>query len=129
MYNIDPLARKPIYEQIIDQLELFVATGAFKPGDRIPSVRSVSTSSGVNPMTILKAYGELDSRGVICSVPGRGYFVSEGAKEKIAEAKMDGLGGLKGQIAALCRLGVPKDSVYALVDEAYGETTAGGDTL
>ena len=128
MYNIDPLARKPIYEQIIDQLELFVATGAFKPGDRIPSVRAVSTSSGVNPLTILKAYGELDSRGVISSVPGRGYFVSEGAKEKIAEAKMADLGELKGQIAALFRLGVPKSSVYALVDEAYGTVNGGGDS-
>ena len=128
MYNIDPLARKPIYEQIIDQLELFVATGAFKPGDRIPSVRAVSTSSGVNPLTILKAYGELDSRGVISSVPGRGYFVSEGAKEKIAEAKMADLGELKGQIAALFRLGVPKSSVYALVDEAYGTSNEGGDS-
>jgi len=53
--------------------------------------------------------------------------VSEGAKEKIAEAKMADLGGLKGQIAALCRLGVPKSSVYALVDEAYGKTAEGGD--
>ena len=128
MYTIDPLARKPIYEQIIDQLELFIATGAFKPGDKIPSVRSVSTSSGVNPMTILKAYGELDSRGVISSVPGRGYFVSQGAKEKIAEAKMDSSGELKRQIAALKRLGVPKSSVYALIDEAYGEADKGGDS-
>ena len=128
MYTIDPLARKPIYEQIIDQLELFIATGAFKPGDKIPSVRAVSTSSGVNPMTILKAYGELDSRGVISSVPGRGYFVSQGAKEKIAEAKMDSSGELKRQIAALKRLGVPKSSVYALIDEAYGEADKGGDS-
>ena len=42
MFHIDPLSRKPVYEQIIDQMERFVLTGLMKPGTQLPSVRSLS---------------------------------------------------------------------------------------
>lgn len=121
MFQIDPLSRTPIYEQIISQLERFIATGVLNEGDRIPSVRAVSASSGVNPMTILKSYGELDSRGLIASVPGRGYFVCEGARGVLAENKLSRDGTLRQTLSELCGLGVPRSAVLALVDEVYGE--------
>ena len=65
MFHIDPLSRKPVYEQIIDQMERFVLTGLMKPGTQLPSVRSLSMELSINPNTIQKAYSELDARGVI----------------------------------------------------------------
>ena len=60
MFHIDPLSRKPVYEQIIDQMERFVLTGLMKPGTQLPSVRSLSMELSINPNTIQKAYSELD---------------------------------------------------------------------
>lgn len=120
MFQIDPLSRTPIYEQIISQLERFIATGVLREGDRIPSVRAVSASSGVNPVTILKSYGELDSRGLISSVPGRGYFVCDGARDILAQNKLSRDSDLKRILSELCGLGVPRSAVLALVDEIYG---------
>ena len=80
MFRIDALSRQPVYEQIIDQLERLVLAGVIKPGEQIPSVRSLSVQLSINPNTIQKAYAELDRRGILCSVPGRGCYISENAR-------------------------------------------------
>ena len=77
MFVIDTMSRKPVYEQLINQMERYVLTGDFKPGQPLPSVRSMSVQLSVNPNTIQKAYSELERRGFITIVPGRGCFVSE----------------------------------------------------
>ena len=81
MFTVDQMARKPVYEQIVEQTERFLLTGALSPGDHLPSVRSLSLELVVNPNTILKAYNDLDKNGIIHSVPGKGYFICESAME------------------------------------------------
>ena len=71
MFTVDPMARQPVYEQIVEQTERFLLTGTLSPGDQLPSVRSLSLELVVNPNTILKAYNDLDKSGIIRSVPGR----------------------------------------------------------
>lgn len=77
MYQIDILSRTPVYEQIVQQTEQFVLKGILKPGDQLPSVRSLSLQLSLNPNTIQKAYGEMEHRGLTLSVPGRGCFIRE----------------------------------------------------
>ena len=81
MFQIDSMSRKPVYEQIIEQVESFLLNDILKPGDQIPSVRNVTMQYAINPRTVLKAYNDLDARGLIRSVPGKGYFVCEEAKQ------------------------------------------------
>ena len=81
MFQIDPLNRTPVYEQLIRQTERFVLTGIFKPQDQVPSVRALSVELGVNPNTIQKAYSQMEASGILQSVPGRGRFVTGEAKE------------------------------------------------
>ena len=77
MFQIDPMSREPVYEQIIQQVQQFILTDVLQPGGQIPSVRSVSMTNSINPRTILKAYTELDAKGLIQSVPGLEFqFVS-----------------------------------------------------
>lgn len=71
MFQIDPMSREPVYEQIIQQVQQFILTDVLQPGGQIPSVRSVSMTNSINPRTILKAYTELDAKGLIQSVPGK----------------------------------------------------------
>jgi GntR family transcriptional regulator len=75
MFQIDPLSRIPVYEQIVTQAENMVTKDVLKPGDPLPSVRSLSIQMCINPNTIQKAYTELERRGLLVSVSGKGSFV------------------------------------------------------
>ena len=119
MFQIDVMSRVPIYEQIINQLEHFILTGTLKMGDQIPSVRSLSSELSINPVTILKAYSELDSREVIHSVPGKGYFVCVDAKEALAKSKIKLLDRMDEMISEMAMAGVPRDVVLTRAREAY----------
>ena len=120
MFQIDIMSRVPIYEQIIEQVEKFIMTGAVAPGDQIPSVRNVSTSLSVNPVTILKAYNDLSTRGVIQSVPGRGYFVCSDAIARLSENKMTLLGDVYNIASELYLAGISIETVIDTVKKAYG---------
>ena len=73
---IDLKDRRPIYEQLIDQIMDLVLHGVMQPGEQLPSVRSLAGELVINTNTIQKAYAELERRGMTYSVPGRGSFVS-----------------------------------------------------
>lgn len=76
MLNIDFRDARPIYEQVADGVEQLVMHGALKPDSQLPSVRQFAVELSINPNTIQRAYSELESRGVVYSVKGRGNFVS-----------------------------------------------------
>ncbi len=74
----EPIARAPQltgYRKIVDELASLIHKRVLCPGDRVPSVRSAARSHQVNPSTILRAYFELEIRGLIESRPRSGYFV------------------------------------------------------
>ncbi|MEN8150035.1 MAG: GntR family transcriptional regulator [Planctomycetota bacterium] len=75
--KLDPGSGVPIYRQIMDGVRYSVAGGTLAAGDRLPSVRELATSLGVNPTTIQKAYGELEHLGVIETRRGQGTFVAD----------------------------------------------------
>ena len=128
MFIIDSMSRQPVYEQIIRQLERFVLTGALKPGDQLPSVRSLSMSLSINPNTIQKAYAELDFRGIIYSVPGRGCFVSENAEKLLMEYQRSRLGDIEELAREMAMAGIPRQDVMACVNAAYDQMEKGGGT-
>ena len=69
---------RPIYEQVKAGFRNLIVTGALAPGEKLPSVRELAVELAINPNTIQRAYKELEQEGVICSVPGKGSFVSDG---------------------------------------------------
>ena len=68
----------PIYRQIINQIKYLVASGLLQPGEELPPIRTLALQLKVTPNTIVKAYDELESSGVIHGRRGAGTFVSEG---------------------------------------------------
>ena len=108
MFQIAPMSREPVYEQIIQQVQQFILTDVLQPGGQIPSVRSVSMTNSINPRTILKAYTELDAKGLIQSVPGKGYYVCADAKQNLTE-----------MLTALAMAGVTKEEITACVEQAF----------
>ena len=65
MVQIDYRSEKPIYEQIMEQIKLYIIKGQLSPGDSIPSVRKMSQALGVTPSTVAKAYQELERQKII----------------------------------------------------------------
>jgi len=67
----------PVYLQIVDQVKAAAASGALQPGEALPSIRPVAEELRVNRNTVAKAYSELESLGVIETLPGKGCFLKE----------------------------------------------------
>ena len=72
---VDPHSGVPVYRQVMDQIKFHVASGLVKPGDELPSTRTLSSQLGVNPMTISKAYSYLEREEVVERRPGRPLIV------------------------------------------------------
>lgn len=119
MFQIDVMSREPVYEQLINQVENFILTGILKSGDKIPSVRSLAVELSVNPNTIQKAYSELDRRGIIYSVPGRGCFINEEATNILNEHKRQKLSELEDFIYELALADITKDELLKCIDNAF----------
>ena len=83
---LDPSNGLPIYRQIIEQVRRMVASGALAPGARVPSVRDLAVTLAVNPLTVGKAYGELEREGVLEMRRGLGMFVAA-RKPAVAQQK------------------------------------------
>ena len=79
MFQINSSAATPIYRQIVDQVRREVVGGQLKPGDELPSVRSVALLHAINPMTVSKAYGLLEAEGLLVRQRGMAMAVAEQA--------------------------------------------------
>lgn len=122
MFNIKPAASTPIYRQIIEQVKEKVIIGLLQPGDKLPSVRELSTQILINPNTIQKAYQELERQKIIVTVLGRGTFVAEGYEGKKDAEQMEALREYlhKGIIDALY-LGLSREEIKKLIHQLMEE--------
>lgn|SRR5512140_2831820 len=77
MLQINFKSGKPAYIQLVDQIKAAAASGALQPGDALPSIRPLAEELRLNRNTIAKAYSELESLGVIETLPGKGCFLRE----------------------------------------------------
>lgn len=73
----------PIYEQLVAHITQLIAGGALNENEKLPAVREVAKSLGINPNTVQKAYAMLEQNGLIYSIPAKGSYV--GSTEKTVE--------------------------------------------
>jgi|SRR5690242_1839476 DNA-binding transcriptional regulator YhcF (GntR family) len=74
-FRLDPGSGVPTYLQLVHQVEQALRLGYLKPGDQLPRVKDVVGSLAINPNTVLKAYRELEHKGLAAGRPGQGTFV------------------------------------------------------
>jgi GntR family transcriptional regulator len=74
-FRLDPGSGVPTYLQLVHQVEHALRLGYLGPGDQLPTVRDVVTSLTINPNTVLKAYRELEMKGLASGRPGQGTFI------------------------------------------------------
>ena len=78
---------KAIYLQMCDRLCDEILAGRYKDNKRIPSIREYAVMLQVNSNTAVKAYEQLARNGIIYNKRGLGYFVTEGARQQILDAR------------------------------------------
>ncbi len=81
-------SKEPLYEQIYEQIKNQILTNELKPGEALPSMRQLAKDLDISVITTKRAYEELEKRGFIYSIVGKGSFVSEQSNEMILERKM-----------------------------------------
>ncbi len=116
---VDFRNRKPIYEQLIDNISKMVLTGVFLPNDAVPSVRQLASELGINPNTIHKAYLELERRGIIYSVKGRGSFVSDNIQAELQRKKNEITASLTETLISAKELGATREDVEAVLNSVF----------
>lgn len=120
MLNLDYRDARPIYEQVRDNLRRLMVSGAIQEGEKLPSVRSLSSNLAINPNTIQRAYESLETEGYVYSIPGKGSFAAP--RTGVDEERRDRLlGQFDSLTAELLYLGVTRDRLIARIREKGGE--------
>ncbi len=112
----------PIYIQLLDYIKIYLISGVFKPGDKLPSVREFATTFKVNPNTMQKALAELESMNLIYTERTNGKFVT--TDEKVIEKLKDeyAITLAKSYFQGMKRIGLGKvDSIKYLqgIEDSY----------
>ena len=111
---------RPIYEQVKDGFKKLILSGALKEGEKLPSVRELSTLLAVNPNTIQRAYRELEAEGCVYSAPAKGTFAAspKASPKALREEKIASLMRvLRETAAALRALGVTEEELRRGLEE------------
>ncbi|AOS65296.1 GntR family transcriptional regulator [Actinoalloteichus hymeniacidonis] len=90
-FRVSPSSGVPPYLQLVHQVEQGIALGYLNRGDQLPTVKGVARMLAINPNTVLKAYRELENKGLVQGRPGRGTFVSAEAENPLPEGSHDEL--------------------------------------
>lgn len=85
-FRLDMASGVPVYRQIIDQVTRGLAAGAHLDGDQLPTVRQLAVDLGINPNTVVRAYRELELRGILETHQGTGTFIRQ-KKAKRSDAE------------------------------------------
>ena len=129
MIILDYKDRRPIYEQVIEKMEELMMLGALKENEPLPSVRSLAMDLSINPNTIQRAYAELERRGYIYVVKGKGSFVADNSKMR-ENKNNEKLTQFSELIDEAIRLGISGQEMKRMVEiqyEAAKKNTGGGE--
>lgn len=115
--NLDYQSRIPIYEQIVNNIEKYVAVGILREKSQIPSIRELANNLGINPNTVKKAYDILENKGVIMTISTKGTFISNNTK-MVLENKIDKeINLIKVKIRELENMGISKKEIMERIEK------------
>jgi GntR family transcriptional regulator len=75
-FRLDSKSGVPVYRQLIDQVLVAIASGGLSSGDQLPTVRQLAVDLSINPNTVVRAYKELEIRGMLTTQQGTGTFIT-----------------------------------------------------
>ncbi|MGP4016747.1 GntR family transcriptional regulator [Saccharopolyspora sp. 5N708] len=125
-FRVDTGSGVPPYRQLVHQVEHALRLGQLHVGDRLPTVKQVAKNLVINPNTVLKAYRELEHKGLAKGRPGQGTFIERGLTglpaEKQAELRVD----LEKWLTAAYEAGMDAEGIAAMVATVLHENRSEG---
>src|SRR5215471_711601 len=113
-FRLEPGSGVPTYLQLVHQAEQALRLGYLTEGDRLPTVKEAVESLAINPNTVLKAYRELEHRGLTTGRPGQGTFIAR-ALRRVGLAEQSALrASLAGWLRSADDAGLDPDGIEAL---------------
>lgn len=126
MIIIDSKSSTPIYEQITIGIKELILKNVIRSGDKLPSVRELSTILTINPNTVSKAYMELEKQNIVESIKGKGTFITRDYRKPVSEEKISKLIlDFKRLILEANYLGLEENDLILLLDEGFKEIRGG----
>ena len=114
VFRLDPASGVPTHLQLVHQVEHAMRLGYLNPGDRLPKVRDAVASLAINPNTVLKAYRELELKGLAAGRPGQGTFIqatlSQASLPELARLRRS----LRNWLTTADEAGLDEDGIVAL---------------
>ena len=119
MLHIDYNDRRPIYEQLCEQIKQMVLLGVYAPGSQLPSVRQLAVELALNPNTVQRAFSELERQDVICPVKGKGNFISQDEEMLRRQSRLDILQELRHTAKRARDAGIERQELFTEVAAVY----------
>jgi GntR family transcriptional regulator len=112
----------PIYEQIINQIKLSIINKELLPNEPLPSIRNLARDLQISVITTKRAYEELEKEGLIYSLAGKGFYVSEQNTDMLSEKKIALLEQQLADIVRECQVvGLDAKDIKDMIDMLYQE--------
>ncbi len=127
LISVDFNSETPIYEQLKEQIVMGIASGALKPGEKLPSIRQMAEDLGVNLHTINKAYNQLKADGLLANDRRKGAVVPSLPQKATARQKEELRQKLKPLIAKAICYGLSKKEIQSMCNSLYDQITGGSD--
>lgn len=116
MFSLDVRSREPIYLQLEKTIIKYINLGIYEKDSPLPSVRALACELGINPNTVSKAYKELEMRGIIYTVAGKGAFVGATDLTGIHDAVTK---KLEATLQEVKNFGIEKEDVISIVNTVW----------
>lgn len=116
MFSLDVRSREPIYLQLEKEIVKYINLGIFEADSPLPSVRALATELSINPNTVSKAYKNLELRGVIYTVAGKGVFIN---KTDLSDIHKEAKKFLSAALSDARNAGLKKADVIEIVNTVW----------
>jgi GntR family transcriptional regulator len=126
--SVDPGSGFPVYRQIMDQVRRMIVAGRLTPGEKLPSIRDLAATLQINPLTVGKAYTELERSGIVEMRRGLGMYVrplDAHVPTDAGDAPATVTGGAQRFVLEAAQAGLSRAEALKVVDDAWQELVIG----
>jgi GntR family transcriptional regulator len=125
--SVDPSSGFPVFRQIMDQVRRMIVAGRLTPGEKLPSIRDLAATLQINPLTVGRAYSELERSGIIEMRRGLGMYVRPLGRPATDadDARASVAGGAHRFVLEAAQAGLSRAHTLKVVDDAWQELVIG----
>ncbi len=122
-FRLDMKSGVPVYRQLIDQVLVAIASGGTGRGDQLPTVRQLAVDLSINPNTVVRAYKELEIRGMLTTQQGTGTFITAKKVKSDEAQRQKRLSQMVAEfVARVSAEGYTVDEIQERLSELAGES-------